>query len=138
MENIKKNKFTFILAIISAILMIIYIIVPSKRTIKDIEIKKISKDVPLVKIQSYYVENSTLKPYLFETVEDSYSNLLKTTVKDILIKSFPSAKINIVNIYFSDDSVYFELDNKNINSNLKEAIIKTTTELLGISDIKFI
>lgn len=138
MENIKKNKFTFILALISAVLIIIYILTPSKRTIKDIEIKRISKDVPLVKIQSYYVENSTLKPYLFETVEDSYSNLLKTTVKDILIKSFPSTKINIINIYFSDDSVYFELDNKNISSNLKEAIIKTTTELLGVSDIKFI
>lgn len=138
MENIKKNKFTFILALISAVLIIIYILTPSKRTIKDIEIKRISKDVPLVKIQSYYVENSTLKPYLFETVEDSYSNLLKTTVKDILIKSFPSTKINIINIYFSDDSVYFELDNKNISSNLKEAIIKTTTELLGVLDIKFI
>lgn len=139
MKNIKNYKFTFILAVITVILSLTYIFIPSRRIIKDIEIKKISKNATMVEIQAYYVDETSLKSYTFETIEDSYSNLLKATIKDILMKSSKDGKIiKISNIYFSDNSIYFEMDSKNLNSTLKEAIIKTTTELLGATDIKFI
>lgn len=138
MEYIKKYKLSFILFFISVFLIVFYIALPSKNKIKEVEIKTIQKNINFVDVQAYYIEDSAIKNYTFSTPEDSYSNLLKVTVQDILDKSSLSTKPGLLNIYFSDSSIYFEFNSKNLDPLLKEAIYKTTVELLDISDIKFI
>lgn len=138
MEYIKKYKLSFILFFISVFLTVFYIALPSKNKIKEVEIKTIQKNINFVDVQAYYIEDSAIKNYTFSTPEDSYSNLLKVTVQDILDKSSLSTKPGLLNIYFSDSSIYFQFNSKNLDPLLKEAIYKTTVELLDISDIKFI
>lgn len=138
MEYIKKYKLSFILFFISVFLIVFYIALPSKNKIKEVEIKTIQKNINFVDVQAYYIEDSAIKNYTFSTPEDSYSNLLKVTVQDILDKSSLSTKPGLLNIYFSDSSIYFQFNSKNLDPLLKEAIYKTTVELLDISDIKFI
>lgn len=139
MEIIKKYKLSSILLISFLLLSIFYIILPSKSKIGEVEVKTIEKDIRTVDINAYYIEAGTIKNYTFSTTEDSYSNLLKTTVENIVDKSSPNnKKPNLLNIYFSNNSVYFQFNTKDIDPLLKEAIQKTTTELLDISDIYFI
>lgn len=138
MEYIKKYKLSFILLGIFAFLAIFYIVLPSKSKVKEVELKTIQKDITMVDVQSYYVDGSEIKNYTFSTPEDSYSNLLKTAVEDILNKSSLDNKPSLLNIYFSDTSIYFQFNSKNLDPLLKEAIQKTAFELLDISDIKFI
>lgn len=139
MEIIKKYKLSSILLISFLLLSIFYIILPSKSKIGEVEVKTIEKDIRTVDINAYYIEAGTIKNYTFSTTEDSYSNLLKTTVENIVDKSSSnSKKPNLLNIYFSNNSVYFQFNTKDIDPLLKEAIQKTTTELLDISDIYFI
>lgn len=138
MEYIKKYKLSFILLGIFAFLAIFYIVLPSKSKVKEVELKTIQKDITMVDVQSYYVDGSEIKNYTFSTPEDSYSNLLKSVVEDILNKSTLDNKPSLLNIYFSDSSIYFQFNSKNLDPLLKEAIYKTTVELLDISDIKFI
>lgn len=139
MEIIKKYKLSSILLISFLLLSIFYIILPSKSKIDEVEVKTIEKDIRTVDINAYYIEAGIIKNYTFSTTEDSYSNLLKTTVENIVDKSSSnSKKPNLLNIYFSNNSVYFQFNTKDIDPLLKEAIQKTTTELLDISDIYFI
>lgn len=139
MEIIKKYKLSSILLISFLLLSIFYIILPSKSKIGEVEVKTIEKDIRTVDINAYYIEAGTIKNYTFSTTEDSYSNLLKTTVENIVDKSSSNnKKPNLLNIYFSNNSVYFQFNTKDIDPLLKEAIQKTTTELLDISDIYFI
>lgn len=138
MEYIKKYKLSFILLVVSIFLTIFYISLPSKDKINEVELKMIQKDITFVDIKSYYTDGSVIKDYTFSTPEDSYSNLLKSVVEDILNKSTLDNKPSLLNIYFSDSSIYFQFNSKNLDPLLKEAIQKTTFELLEISDIRFI
>ena len=138
MENLKKYRNSVILAILCAIFLIIYICLPSKSTVNEIEVKKVEKKIKMVEVKAYYVDNSSLQEKKLSLEEASYSNLLKEAIEDILNKySENSKKIKLLNIYFSERLIYFELDSKNINPLLKEAIRKTSEELVGISDIRF-
>lgn len=137
-ENLKKNKFTFVLLIISITLVIFYFSLPSKNKVNEIEVRTIEKNIRTVDVQAYYMEGNSLKSYIFRTPEDSYSNLIVATVKDILEKSDKNSKISLENTYFSDNAIYFEFNNKNLSPELKNAIKKTTEELLGLSNINFI
>lgn len=138
MEYIKKYKLSFILLAVSIFLTIFYISLPSKDKINEVELKTIQKNITFVDIKSYYTDGSVIKDYTFSTPEDSYSNLLKYVIEDILSKSTLDNKPSLLNIYFSDSSIYFQFNSKNLDPLLKEAIQKTTFELLDISDIKFI
>lgn len=138
MENLKKYRNSVILAILCAIFLIIHICLPSKSTVNEIEVKKVEKKIKMVEVKAYYVDNSSLQEKKLSLEEASYSNLLKEAIEDILNKySENSKKIKLLNIYFSESLIYFELDSKNINPLLKEAIRKTSEELVGISDIRF-
>lgn len=138
MEYIKKYKLSFILFGIFVFLAIFYITLPSKNKVNEVEVKTIQKDITMVDVQCYYSDGATVKSYTFSTPEDSYSNLLKAAVEDILSKSSLNSKPSLLNIYFSDSSIYFQFNSKTLDPLLKEAIQKTTVELLDISDIKFI
>lgn len=138
MENLKKYKFSFILLILFLLLSIFYISLPSKNKISEVEVKTIQKSTRTMDVQAYYVKDDLIEAYTITVAEDSYSNLLKIAIENLINKSLISNKPTLLNIYFSNSSIYFQFNTKDLNPILKEAIQKTTFELLDISDIKFI
>lgn len=139
MEYFKKYKTTSILSIIALFLILIFLFLPSKTKIKNIKIKNIETDTHIISIQAYHIKNSSLVTYDFETKEDSYSNLITTTVNDIIEKSkLNKNKLSLLDIYFSDDSIYLKFNNKNLNPLFKEAVQKTLLDFLGETEINFI
>lgn len=139
MENLKKYKKTSILFFTALFLVLLFLILPSKDKIKEIEIKTIETNITMIDIQSYYVKNNSLKEYSLSIKEDSYTNLIISAVDDILEKSkLDKNKLSLLNTYFSDSSVYLKFNNKNLDPLLKEAIQRTLVGFLGDIEVKFI
>ena len=116
--NFKKVDLTIALAIVVAILVIITLLMPSRNKIKEIEVKKVEVKYTL-----------TLK-------QASTSDLLRTAVED-MIKKY-SSNLELVNIYFSDDRVYYEFNNKDLSEAFLNALQMPTQEITGMEEISLL
>jgi len=137
--NLKKVNLTIALAVIVALLAIITLLMPSRDKIKEIEVKKVEiKKEEMVEITVYGVEKGSDNPskYTLTLKEASTSDLLRTAVED-MIKKY-SSDLELINIYFSDDRVYYEFNNKDLSEAFLNALQMTTQEITGIEEISLL
>ena len=134
--NFKKVDLTIALAIVVAILVIITLLMPSRNKIKEIEVKKVEvKKEEMVEVTVYGITKGSDSPskYTLTLKQASTSDLLRTAVED-MIKKY-SSNLELVNIYFSDDRVYYEFNNKDLSEALLNALQMTTQEITGMEEI---
>ncbi|MHB9313323.1 hypothetical protein ACW0TP_00780 [Fusobacterium polymorphum] len=137
--NLKKVNLTIALAVIAALLAIITLLMPSRDKIKEIEVKKVEvKKEEMVEITVYGVEKGSDNPskYTLTLKEASTSDLLRTAVED-MVKKY-SSDLELINIYFSDDRVYYEFNNKDLSEAFLNALQMTTQEITGIEEISLL
>jgi hypothetical protein len=139
----KNKKVTFkstaILLGILIILLIIKISMASKNKIGEIEVRKVEvKAEELVKIPAYAVDKDSDSPrkYAISTKEAATSDLLQVAVQD-MTKNY-SEDLELKNIYFSDTTVYYEFNKKDLSEGFIQALQMVTEEIMGISEINFI
>ena len=132
--NLKKLNLTMVLAIIVAFLVIITLLMPSRDKIKEIEVKK----EEMVEVTVYGVTKGSDSPskYTLTLKEASTSDLLKTAVED-MVKKY-SSDLELVNIYFSDDTVYYEFSKKDLPEAFLNALQMTTQEITGMEEINLL
>ena len=134
--NFKKVDLTVALAIVVAILVIITLLMPSRNKIKEIEVKKVEvKKEEMVEVTVYGITKGSDSPskYTLTLKQASTSDLLRTAVED-MIKKY-SSNLELVNIYFSDDRVYYEFNNKDLSEAFLNALQMTTQEITGMEEI---
>ena len=132
-------KSTAILLGILIILVAIKILMPSKDKIGEIEVRKVEvKAEELVKIPAYAVDKDSDSPkkYTISTKEAATSDLLQVAVQD-MTKNY-SEDLELKNIYFSDTTVYYEFNKKDLSEGFMQALQMVTEEIMGISEINFI
>ena len=137
--NFKKLNLTIILAIIVAILAIITLLMPSRYKIKEIDVKKVEvKKEEMVEVIVYGVTKGSDSPnkYTLTLKEASTSDLLKSAVED-MVKKYSSG-LELVNIYFSDDTVYYEFNKKDLSDAFLNALQMTTQEITAIEEINLL
>lgn len=137
--NLKKVNLTIALAVIAALLAIITLLMPSRDKIKEIEVKKVEvKKEEMAEITVYGVEKGSDNPskYTLTLKEASTSDLLRTAVED-MVKKY-SSDLELINIYFSDDRVYYEFNNKDLSEAFLNALQMTTQEITGIEEISLL
>ena len=137
--NLKKVNLTIALAVIAALLAIITLLMPSRDKIKEIEVKKVEvKKEEMVEITVYGVEKGSDNPskYTLTLKEASTSDLLRTAVED-MVKKY-SSDLELINIYFSDDRVYYEFNNKDLSEAFLNALQMTTQEITGMEEINLL
>ena len=137
--NFKKVDLTIALAIVVAILVIITLLMPSRDKIKEIEVKKVEvKKEEMVEVTVYGVTKGSDSPskYTLTLKQASTSDLLRTAVED-MIKKY-SSNLELVNIYFSDDRVYYEFNNKDLSEAFLNALQMTTQEITGMEEISLL
>ena len=137
--NLKKVDLTIALAIIVALLVIITLLMPSRDKVKEIEVKKVEvKKEEMVEITVYGVEKGSDNPskYTLTLKEASTSDLLRTAVED-MVKKY-SSDLELINIYFSDDRVYYEFNNKDLSEAFLNALQMTTQEITGMEEINLL
>ena len=139
----KNKKVTFkstaILLGILIILLIVKISMASKNKIEEIEVRKVEvKAEELVKIPAYAVDKDSDSPkkYTISTKEAATSDLLQVAVQD-MTKNY-SEDLELKNIYFSDTTVYYEFNKKDLSEGFMQALQMVTEEIMGISEINFI
>jgi len=139
----KNKKVTFkstaILLGVLIILLIIKISMTSKNKIGEIEVRKVEvKAEELVKIPAYAVDKDSDSPrkYAISTKEAATSDLLQVAVQD-MTKNY-SEDLELKNIYFSDTTVYYEFNKKDLSEGFMQALQMVTEEIMGISEINFI
>ena len=139
----KNKKVTFkstaILLGILIILLIVKISMASKNKIGEIEVRKVEiKEEELVKIPAYAVDKDSDSPrkYAISTKEAATSDLLQVAVQD-MTKNY-SEDLELKNIYFSDTTVYYEFNKKDLSEGFMQALQMVTEEIMGISEINFI
>ena len=132
-------KSTAILLGILIILLIIKISMASKNKIGEIEVRKVEvKAEELVKVPAYAVDKDSDSPrkYAISTKEAATSDLLQVAVQD-MTKNY-SEDLELKNIYFSDTTVYYEFNKKDLSEGFMQALQMVTEEIMGISEINFI
>ena len=137
--NFKKVDLTVALAIVVAILVIITLLMPSRNKIKEIEVKKVEvKKEEMVEVTVYGITKGSDSPskYTLTLKQASTSDLLRTAVED-MIKKY-SSNLELVNIYFSDDRVYYEFNNKDLPESFLNALQMTTQEITGMEEINLL
>ena len=137
--NFKKVDLTVALAIVVAILVIITLLMPSRNKIKEIEVKKVEvKKEEMVEVTVYGITKGSDSPskYTLTLKQASTSDLLRTAVED-MIKKY-SSNLELVNIYFSDDRVYYEFNNKDLPEAFLNALQMTTQEITGMEEINLL
>ena len=137
--NFKKVDLTVALAIVVAILVIITLLMPSRNKIKEIEVKKVEvKKEEMVEVTVYGITKGSDSPskYTLTLKQASASDLLRTAVED-MIKKY-SSNLELVNIYFSDDRVYYEFNNKDLSEAFLNALQMTTQEITGMEEINLL
>ena len=137
--NFKKVDLTIALAIVVAILVIITLLMPSRNKIKEIEVKKGEvKKEEMVEVTVYGITKGSDSPskYTLTLKQASTSDLLRTAVED-MIKKY-SSNLELVNIYFSDDRVYYEFNNKDLSEAFLNALQMTTQEITGMEEINLL
>lgn len=137
--NFKKVDLTIALAIVVAILVIITLLMPSRNKIKEIEVKKVEvKKEEMVEVTVYGITKGSDSPskYTLTLKQASTSDLLRTAVED-MIKKY-SSNLELVNIYFSDDRVYYEFNNKDLSEAFLNSLQMTTQEITGMEEISLL
>lgn len=137
--NFKKVDLTVALAIVVAILVIITLLMPSRNKIKEIEVKKVEvKKEEMVEVTVYGITKGSDSPskYTLTLKQASTSDLLRIAVED-MIKKY-SSNLELVNIYFSDDRVYYEFNNKDLSEAFLNALQMTTQEITGMEEISLL
>lgn len=136
----KNKKVTFkstaILLGILIILLIIKISMTSKNKIGEIEVRKVEvKAEELVKIPAYAVDKDSDSPkkYAISTKEAATSDLLQVAVQD-MTKNY-SEDLELKNIYFSDTTVYYEFNKKDLSEGFIQALQMVTEEITGMEEI---
>ena len=137
--NLKKINLTIVLAGIVVLLVIITLLMPSREKIKEIEVKKVEvKKEEMVEVTVYGVAKDSDSPskYTLTLKQASTSDLLRTAVED-MVKKY-SSDLELVNIYFSDDRVYYEFNNKDLSEAFLNALQMTTQEITGMEEISLL
>ena len=137
--NLKKINLTIVLAGIVVLLVIITLLMPSREKIKEIEVKKVEvKKEEMVEVTVYGITKGSDSPskYTLTLKQASTSDLLRTAVED-MIKKY-SSNLELVNIYFSDDRVYYEFNNKDLSEAFLNALQMTTQEITGMEEISLL
>ncbi len=137
--NLKKINLTIVLAGIVVLLVIITLLMPSREKIKEIEVKKVEvKKEEMVEVTVYGVAKDSDSPskYTLTLKQASTSDLLRTAVED-MVKKY-SSNSELINIYFSDDRVYYEFNNKDVSEAFLNALQMTTQEITGMEEISLL
>ncbi|WP_338952535.1 hypothetical protein [Fusobacterium nucleatum] len=137
--NLKKVNLTIVLAAMVALLVVITLLMPSRKKIKEIEVKKVEvKKEEMVEVTVYGITKGSDSPskYTLTLKQASTSDLLRTAVED-MIKKY-SSNLELVNIYFSDDRVYYEFNNKDLSEAFLNALQMTTQEITGMEEINLL
>lgn len=139
LKKLKKINVTVLLLVIVAILGIITLLMPSKDKIGEIEVRKVEqKKEEMVEVTVYGITKGSDSPskYTLTLKEASTSDLLKTAVED-MVKKY-SSDLELINIYFSDDTVYYEFNNKDLPEAFLNALQMTTQEITGMEEINLL
>ena len=137
--NLKKVDLTIALAIIVALLAIITLLMPSRDKVKEIEVKKVEvKKEEMVEVTVYGITKGSDSPnkYTLTLKQASTSDLLRTAVEDMVEKY--SSDLELINIYFSDDTVYYEFSKKDLPEAFLNALQMTTQEITGMEEINLL
>ena len=137
--NLKKINLTIVLVGIVVLLVIITLLMPSREKIKEIEVKKVEvKKEEMVEVTVYGVAKDSDSPskYILTLKQASTSDLLRTAVED-MVKKY-SSNLELINIYFSDDRVYYEFNNKDLSEAFLNALQMTTQEITGMEEINLL
>ncbi|ALQ40985.1 hypothetical protein RN87_10725 [Fusobacterium hwasookii ChDC F174] len=137
--NLKKVDLTIALAIIVALLAIITLLMPSRDKVKEIEVKKVEvKKEEMVEVTVYGITKGSDSPnkYTLTLKQASTSDLLRTAVED-MVKKY-SSDLELINIYFSNDKVYYEFNNKDLPEAFLNALQMTTQEITGMEEINLL
>ena len=139
MIDLKNINVTVLLLVIVVILGIITLLMPSKNKIGEIEVRKVEqKKEEMIEVTVYGVMKGSDSPskYSLTLKEASTSDLLKSAVED-MVKKYSSG-LELVNIYFSDDTVYYEFNKKDLSDAFLNALQMTTQEITGIEEINLL
>ena len=112
---------------------------PSKDKIGEIEVRKVEqKKEEMVEVTVYGVTEGSDSPskYTLTLKEASTSDLLKSAVED-MVKKY-SSDLELINIYFSDDKVYYEFNDKDLSEAFLNALQMTTQEITGMEEISLL
>ncbi len=133
-----KNS-TLILLILSVLFGFITLVMPSKDKIKDIEVRKIEvKQDELMNFTVYTVTMSSnnIENHNLSLKQDSVDGLLKEVIND-MIKNY-SSNLELVNLYFGDNIVYYEFSDNDLSEAFLEALKLNTKEVTGIENIDLV
>ena len=139
LKKLKNINVTVLLFVIVVILGIITLLMPSKNKIGEIEVRKVEqKKEEMVEVTVYAVTKGSDSPskYSLTLKEASTSDLLKSAVED-MVKKYSSG-LELVNIYFSDDTVYYEFNKKDFSDAFLNALQMTTQEITAIEEINLL
>ena len=137
--NLKKVDLTIALAIIVALLAIITLLMPSRDKVKEIEVKKVEvKKEEMVEVTVYSITKGSDSPnkYTLTLKQASTSDLLRTAVEDMVEKY--SSDLELINIYFSNDKVFYEFNDKDLSEAFLNALQMTTQEITGMEEINLL
>ena len=137
--NLKKVDLTIALAIIVALLAIITLLMPSRDKVKEIEVKKVEvKKEEMVEVTVYGITKGSDSPnkYTLTLKQASTSDLLRTAVEDMVEKY--SSDLELINIYFSNDKVFYEFNDKDLSEEFLNALQMTTQEITGMEEINLL
>ena len=76
------------------------------------------------------------KKYTLTLKQASTSDLLRIAVEDMIRKYSPD--LELINIYFSDDTVYYEFNNTDLPEAFLNALQMTTQEITGMEEINLL
>ncbi len=133
-----KNS-TLILLILSVLFGFITLVMPSKDKIKDVEVRKIEvKQDELMNFTVYTVTMSSnnIENHNLSLKQDSVDGLLKEVIND-MIKNY-SSNLELVNLYFGDNIVYYEFSDNDLSEAFLEALKLNTKEVTGIENIDLV
>ena len=139
LKKLKNINVTVLLFVIVVILGIITLLMPSKNKIGEIEVRKVEqKKEEMVEVTVYAVTKGSDSPskYSLTLKEASTSDLLKSAVED-MVKKYSSG-LELVNIYFSNDTVYYEFNKKDLSDAFLNALQMTTQEITAIEEINLL
>ena len=133
-----KNS-TLILLILSVLFGFITLVMPSKDKIKDVEVRKIEvKQDELMNFTVYTVTmgSNNIENHNLSLKQDSVDGLLKEVIND-MIKNY-SSNLELVNLYFGDNIVYYEFSDNNLSEAFLEVLKLNTKEVTGIENIDLV
>ena len=139
LKKLRNINVTVLLLVIVVILGIITLLMPSKNKIGEIEVRKVEqKKEEMIEVTVYGVMKGSDSPskYSLTLKEASTSDLLKSAVED-MVKKYSSG-LELVNIYFSDDTEYYEFNKKDLSDAFLNALQMTTQEITGIEEINLL